>query len=83
MTKKDSGPAFPFVYKRPGLDTPWVEPGMTRRQWLAGKSITYCGSLFLETYAKNGESYTDKDVAQACYEIADAIIEFEKREKEE
>lgn len=82
---KDGGSAFPGIEEKLNRENPlgeptkWYRTGMTLRDYFAAHAITYVGNLMMESYAKNGQLYTDKMVAGGAYNIADAMIK--EREK--
>lgn len=47
--------------------------GMTLRDWLAGQSLHYIG-IVQGISMRNGNGIESKEIAEMCYEIADAMI---------
>lgn len=71
MTKKQYNPAFPckeFIDSFVGFE---YYPGMSLRQWYAGKAL----SGYLASFAVEGQDMPEADhTAKIAYEYADAMI---------
>ena len=73
MTKpNDGGPAFPIAefYMPNGNLAQVGDPGMSRRDWLAGRALV---GVIIERTA-NDVGWTPTAIAQSAYDIADAMI---------
>lgn len=57
--------AYPVA---PG-DVPYWQPGMTLRDWFAGKAL---GESTREIWS----NHKPEDVAKRCYDLADAMLAF-------
>lgn len=64
----DGGPAFPMphVSNVNNGTMEWGESGMSLRAWLAGQALTSRGLY--------GANVREKEVAEECVRIADALI---------
>ncbi len=65
---RDGGPAFPGV----GIPEDYPPSGMTLRDWFAGQALIRLSEDW-------GDDHTAFDVAQSCYQMADAMLD--QREK--
>ena len=85
---KDGGPAFPVLYwSYQNPDGPlraMAEGGMSLRQWYAGMALQgFCSTVILshpEDMAPQDKPYTPDEIAELCFEYADAMIA--QRDKE-
>ena len=65
---KDGGPAFPSEMDNAGnLDNQHI--GMSLRDWFAGQALTSLSSV-----DRDVEMFGVDEVAQECYQLADAMI---------
>ncbi len=65
----DGGPAFPLGDVSETTGQPingFFNPGMTLRDWFAGKALNSRGLY--------GANVREKEVAEECYRIADAML---------
>jgi len=76
MSKNDGGPAFPSqpIQQMPGVGGIMIEQGgMTLRDWFAGQALAgVCGSPELMATINPGGG--DRAIAQACWQMADAML---------
>lgn len=70
-SKDDGGPAFPQA--DPGL-TYYGEPGMTLRDWFAGKAMAPMVGRMMERCSPTEAMEGLVDLAGAAYEFADAML---------
>jgi len=92
MTKNDGGPAFPqapaMIDRHMGGQM--YEPmeaagGMTLRDWFAGQALESCydaapsGPFAWIARLWHGPDLSSEDIAQACYEQADAMLKERDR----
>lgn len=72
-TKKETGgPAFPLPLGNENIDP--SAAGMTLRDWFAGKAAT----AEIESWIKEGMRPDYKEIAESCYEFADAMLQARK-----
>jgi hypothetical protein len=72
----DGGPAFPFE-ERDANGQFRQFSGMTLRDWFAGQALNGC-----QRPSADGSEYSNaKDIAEAAYSIADAMIAARKEAK--
>ena len=73
-TKYDEygGCAFPFTAQGPGGETTEADPGMTLRDWFAGKAL---GEATRDIHS----DHKPEDVAKRCYDLADALLKQRDR----
>lgn len=77
-TKNDGGPAFPPLYHP--MAHPNCPPGMSLRDWFAGKAISmFTGDLSYMQRLHNNAGVNlaldvDKLIARNAYQIADAMM---------
>lgn len=76
MSEKDGGPAFPHdtLLGQHGTIRDWGAPGMSLRDWFAGKALPFCLSEF------GGNAEDQKQYAEAAYQIADAMLAERSKE---
>lgn len=75
---KDGGPAFPCIWPETVTHT----HGMTLRQWFAGMALTGILSSPQDRFKQwQGKDIDENQIASAAYILADAMIEFEGKEK--
>ena len=67
MSQQDGGPAFPGMWQDPHSGTWLWKDGMALHQWYVGMALQ--GML-----AANEQGDSPEDLAQRCYEIADALL---------
>ncbi len=82
---KDGGPAFPRSSQGPS-DSLDCKPGMTLRQYFAGKALQ--GELACQVPVSSGFGGTAEwrnpgELAKRCFDISDAMIAFEENENKE
>jgi len=78
MTTKTGGPAFPIVAietNQYGIVFPYVEPGMTLRDWFAGQALSTKYSV--------RSSDPAIEIAQWVYDVADAMLVIREKVKEQ
>ena len=67
------GPAFPYEYFDKQLNQNRIAVGMTLRDYFAAKAM--------QGYVGQGKSYDFADIAQASYQMADAMLSARSTEK--
>ena len=79
--KPDGGPAFPramgTIPKLSGPESDFGADGMTLRQWYAGKALS--GSEWTQSEDADGKQASAELLANACFKIADAFIQHERK----
>lgn len=65
MSAKDNGGTAAPLYDTEPRGLTWVEPGLTKRDWLAGMALT--GMLA-------GGDYDPEGAAEDAYKFADAML---------
>ena len=65
--KNDGGPAFPVQDL-----SKWQASGMSLRDWFAGKALIGLTSSIRA--CTDGEDYSPEQMAEYCYECADAML---------
>jgi hypothetical protein len=68
MQKDDGGPAFPSDSVNKQFPT---NEGMSLRDWFAGQALAGIAA---------NESYSEKQTAEFCFQIADLMIEVRKKD---
>lgn len=76
-TKNDGGPAFPVSTGMGPLSANSASPGMSIRDWFAGKFMQ--GYLSQDEYGGWGTVARQQGLASMAYDMADAMIEQSKK----
>ena len=87
QTEEGGGPAFPSKYAPIGSPHVEVFTGLNKREWFAGMALTGVLRAFDQVASSVGRTgrtapfvLNAKSVAEAAYEIADAMLEEGEKE---